>query len=171
MSDFDIKKYLKKLGKTLEDKELNEFFVMVDRTDFKPIKGGWTETLKMFKERASYYAGKRTAYISMGPHTKNLKYYEGSSKDKIKPFIFSLKIVIYEIKEDGTLNNFINNVVGVTINYEPDDFEERPFHIKDVETFMRLCADGKLYIDTLNGQWYKKIIKMLRKKGIDFDNY
>ena len=169
MSEFDIKKYLKKLKKTLEEKEFFSFFVMADQTDFKPIKGEWKETQEMFKERASYYAGKRVAHISLYPNIKGLKYYKAPEKYNIKDFVFSTKIVIYKVKENGTLSQSINDTVGVRINYEPDDLENKRFNLKDVEKFMRLCAEEKFYIETLNGQWYKKIIKILKKKGIDFE--
>jgi len=59
---------------------------------------------------------------------------------------------------------------GVMINFKPNDLEKRRFHIKDVEKWMRLCADGTLYIDTFNGNWYTNVLKILKKKGIDFEN-
>lgn len=163
MSEFDIKKYLKKLGKTLKDKDLESFHVMCDRVDFKPMKGYHVpkDLMDMFAERIQYYAGKRVAHISLYTHPEGLK---------TGRFVFSIKIEIYKILDNGRLSHSINDTRGVMINYEPDDLERRRFHLKDVEKFMRLCADGTLYIETLNGQWYKKVLKMLKKKGIDFED-
>jgi len=162
MSEFDIKKYLKKLKKTLEEKELESFYVMVDRTDFKPIKGYYTpgDLMKMTMEKKQYYAGKRIARISLYTNLKGLKTNES---------IFSTKIVIYKILENGKLNFDINDMVGIRVNYYPDDFEKRRFRLKDVEKFMRLCADNVIYIETLNGNKYKNVLKILEKKGIDFE--
>jgi len=160
MSEFDIKKYLKKLKKTLEEKELESFYVMVDRTDFKPMKGYDTprDLMKMTVEKKQYYAGKRIADISLYTNLNGLKTGE---------FIFSIKIEIYKILESGKLS--FKDTVGIRVNYYPDDFENRRFHIKDVEKFMRLCADNVIYIETLNGNKYKNVLKILKKKGIDFE--
>jgi len=162
MSEFDIKKYLKKLKKTLEEKELESFYVMVDRTDFKPMKGYDTprDLMKMTVEKKQYYAGKRIADISLYTNLKGLKTDE---------FIFSIKIVIYKILENGKLSFNIKDTVGIRVNYYPDDFEKRRFRLKDVEKFMRLCADNVIYIETLNGNKYKNVLKILEKKGIDFE--
>lgn len=164
MSDFDIKKYLKKLRKTLENKELQSFYVMVDRNDFKPMIGYDTprDLMKMTMEKKQYYAGKRIADISLFIHEKGIKSGE---------FVFSIKVVIYKIKDNGKLDQNINTMAGLMVNYYPDDLEHKPFKLRHVETFMRLCADDVLYIETLNGNKYKKVIKMLEKKGIDFDSY
>jgi hypothetical protein len=164
MSEFDIKKYLKKLRKTLENKELQSFYVMVDRNDFKPMKGYDTpkDLMKMTMEKKQYYAGKRIADISLFIHDKGIKTGE---------FVFSIKVVIYKIKENGKLDQNINTMTGLMVNYYPDDLENQPFKLRHVETFMRLCADDVLYIETLNGNKYKNVMKMLEKKGIDFDSY
>ena len=163
---FDIKSYLKKLEKVLEEKELESFFVMADRKDFKPMTGFDTpkDLANMFSEKIQYYAGKRVAHISLYTNSKGLKTGE---------FIFSIKIIIYKILDNGKLSQNINDTLGIRVNYEPDDFESRKFHIKDVEKLMRLCADKTLNIDPLNGNWnyiYKVVLKMLKKKGIDFEN-
>jgi len=83
--------------------------------------------------------------------------------------LFSTKIVIYKILENGKLSFNINDTVSVMVNYYPDDFEKRRFRLKDVEKFMRLCADNVIYIETLNGNKYKNVLKILEKKGIDFE--
>jgi hypothetical protein len=160
MSEFDIKTYLKQLEKTLEVKELESFYVMCDRADFKPMKGYHRPKMltDMFAEKIQYYAGKRVAHISLYTNPKGLKTNE---------YVFSIKIVIYNILDTGKLDQ--KRVLGLMVNYEPDDFERRRFHIKDVEKFMRLCADKTLTTGTLNGQWYKKVIRMLQKKGVDFE--
>lgn len=159
--DFDIKKYLKKLEKTLEEKQLESFFIMVDRTDFKPIKGydSPKELADMFSKKIQYYVGKRVAHISLYTNPNGLKKNQS---------IFSIKIVIYKIAESGKFSKDPIDVYGLLINYEPDDFESRKFLIKDVEKFMRLCSDKVINTDTLNGNWYKVIIKRLKKKGIEF---
>jgi|UniRef100_A0A6C0M0Q1 hypothetical protein len=163
MTEFDIKKYLKKLKTTLEEKDLESFYVMCDRSDFIPMKGYHRpiDIIKMFAEKAPYYTGKRVAHISLYVNSKGLKTNE---------FVFSIKITIDKILENGKFSQKFSNMRGVMINFKPNDLEKRRFHIKDVEKWMRLCADGTLYIDTFNGNWYTNVLKILKKKGIDFEN-
>lgn len=159
MSEFDAKKYLKQLEKTLRVKELESFYVMCDRSDFKPMRYDTPRDLmNMFAEKIQYYRGKRVAYISLFTNVKGLKTNE---------LVFSIKIVVYRIKDNGRLDQ--DYVRGLLVNYQPDDFERRKFRLKDVEKFMRICADEILNTETLNGNWYKNIIKMLKKRGVDFE--
>jgi hypothetical protein len=163
MSEFDIKAYLKKLKKTLASKELESFYVMCDRADFKPIKGYDTprEFNDMLQEKKQYYAGKRVADITLNVNLKGLKEDEP---------VFYIKIVIYKITEEGKMLNKAGHTLGALIGYYPDDLEEKPFKLKHVERLMDLVGDGLLSTDTLFGMKYTDAIKRLKKKGIDLDD-
>ena len=66
VNNMDIKKYLDKLEEKLEKEDLEEFWVLVDREDFKPIKGlSDKELYKKIKDKVTYYAGKRIAYVKI----------------------------------------------------------------------------------------------------------
>lgn len=162
MSEFDIKAYLKKLKKTLVSKELESFYVMCDRTDFKPIKGYDTpkEFNSMLQEKKQYYGGKRVADITLNVNRKGLKDDEP---------VFYIKIVIYKITDEGKMLNKAGQVQGALIGYYPDDLEERPFKLKHVERLMHLVGGDILSTDTLFGMKYMDVIRKLKKKGIDLD--
>ena len=48
--------YLNKLAKKIEDKDLEVFWLLVDREDFKPLKNYSDKQLKkLFKNKIKYY--------------------------------------------------------------------------------------------------------------------
>ena len=62
----DIQKYLDELNEKIEKKQLEKFWLLVDRDDFKPIKNISDKEFKeKINKKINYYADKRIANIKI----------------------------------------------------------------------------------------------------------
>lgn len=161
----NLEEYIVKLEKLIDDKELDNFWVMCDRVDFKPLKKsqGWTYKIikKMLKEKAQYYANKKIANINLYTNPKAVQ----EDKD-----VFSIRIIIFEIDEDGKINKDEYDNWGFMVNYKLKDLGVRKFKMKDVEKMMRLCAEKTLRSDAFNGISFTNMMKRLKDKDISLDD-
>jgi sulfite reductase alpha subunit-like flavoprotein len=155
----DIKKYLDKLDEKLDNKKLDNFWLLVDRVDFKPIKGLTDkEFRKKIKDKVSYYAGKRIANVTI--HVKNR-----NSCIKKKDSLVHLVFDIRKITDSGLA---FDTGDSLKVLYYEDDLEEKKPTLKDVQRFMKLCADGVLGSSTMGGIKYSKLMNKLKEKKIKF---
>lgn len=155
----DIKKYLDKLEEKLEKKDLEEFWVLVDREDFKPIKGlSDKELYKKIKDKLKYYAGKRIAYVKI--YVKNRE-----SCIKKNESLVDLVFGIKKISESGLL---LNEAETLLVLYYQDDLENHKITLKDTQKFMKLCADGILNSSVIGGIKFSKLMDKLKEKNIKF---
>uniref|UniRef100_A0A6C0M1I2 Uncharacterized protein n=1 Tax=viral metagenome TaxID=1070528 RepID=A0A6C0M1I2_9ZZZZ len=162
MNEEYYKEYLQKLTDMIDAKKLDGFWVMCDRSDFKPIKKNKVEIRKMLKEKSQYYAGKKIAYVNLYP---NLDAIKDSSEDA-----FIMTIYIYEINDKGEFGKTQFDTWGLKIRYKLSDFSIRKFKMKDVEKLMRLCADEIITTEILNGSSFKNFMKKLDKLKINLDD-
>ena len=155
----DIKKYLDKLDEKIDNKELDNFWLLVDRIDFKPIKGlSDKEFYKKIKNKIKYYAGKRIANIKI--YVKNR-----SSCIKEKDSLVHLVFGIRKISDSGLL---VSTGESLKVLYYEDDLEEKKPTLKDVQRFTKLCADGILGSSVIGGIKYSKLMEKLKEKKIKF---
>lgn len=155
-----MEEYVKELEKKIKDKNLYTFWVFCDRVDFKPIKDTTKSEIKKYvKKKVQYYANKKIAWISL---YTNLDAFENENE-----LVFSIKIFIYEINEDGLIEQERGDNWGLMINYYIKDLEEKKFKLKDVEKLMRWGAEKIIRTDTLNGIKYTNLLKRLKEKGLD----
>ena len=155
----DVKDYLDKLEKKLEKKNLEEFWILVDRDDFKPIKDLSDKELKdKIKKKINYYAGKRIAHVTIFVKNK-----ESSIKanDSLVHLVFGIR----KISKTGLL---VNVAESLKILYYKDDLENKKITFKDVQRFMKLCADGILNSSVIGGIKYSKLMDKLKEKNIKF---
>ena len=62
----DIETYYNKLKEKIDDKELNNFWIICKRTDFKPIKNKNKKEIRNYiNERLQYYKNKNIANIKI----------------------------------------------------------------------------------------------------------
>jgi hypothetical protein len=155
----DIKKYLDKLEEKFEKKDLEEFWVLVDREDFKPIKGlSDKELYKKIKDKLKYYVDKRIAYVKI--YVKNRE-----SCIKKNESLVDLVFGIRKISETCLL---VDTGRTLLVLYYQDDLENHKITLKDVQRFMKLCADGILNSSVIGGIKFSKLMDKLKEKNIKF---
>jgi hypothetical protein len=163
MDDHEMLAYLKELDKKYSKKDMNYFWVMCDNETFKPMKNySDKEIQNKFMKNPTKYAGRSVAHITI-----YIKYRIGALIDNDS--LIHVIITIFKIQQDGKIN-YSSGVKTLMVLYFKDDLEKKKFKTKDVERFMRLCYDGVLRSEVLNGKPFKVLMKELKKKKIKFSD-
>jgi hypothetical protein len=166
-------------NKKIINKNLNtNFWVIADRSDFKPLKKNTTNKKKIIKknlhsikeikdnildEKGEYYKDKKFAEIQIKMNdvilTKvdDIREYK-NIKNKI---ILTVEITIYLIGTDGTIN--FENKWALCVNYFVDDFRTLNFKLKNIEVLMRLASDSVITTNSHKGISYKKLLLKIEK--------
>lgn len=174
-----IKKNLMTFNKKLQTKNLNtNFWIISDRSDFKPLKKNITIKKKIIKtnihsikeikdnildEKGEYYRDKKFAEIKikidedMLLKVDNIREYK-NIKNKV---ILSVDITIYLISIDGTIN--LENKWELKVNYYVDDFRTLNFKLKNIEVLMRLASDSVITTNSIKGISYKNLLLKIEK--------
>lgn len=162
--DPSLETYLIDLQRKLKERELQEFWVMADRADFKPIKAKMDDIEKLLKDKVQYYRNKRIAQVHC--------YVNPSLLQKRDMFVMSIKVMICEISDDGDLDHAHGSTYGLRVNFYPEDFTKIKFTLKLVESLLRLAAGKKkqqIQTDTLNGLSYEDFKAKVAKKGLTWE--
>jgi hypothetical protein len=155
----DIKKYLDKLDEKIDSKNLDMFWLLVDRVDFKPIKDlSDKEFRKKIKDKISYYAGKRISNVKIYVKNRNSCIKE---KDSLVHLVFGIR----KISDSGLV---VPTGRSLKVLYYADDLEKKKPTLKDVQRFMKLCADGVIGSSMIGGIKYSKLMDKLKEKKIKF---
>ena len=149
----DIETYFFKLKDKLEEKELKDFWIFPDRSDFKPIKNTTRKQIQTYlKEKVRYYAGKKIAnvYTTFRPR---INFNNITEED----FIYRLNIIIFEISEDGNIDTNIADSWRLIIIYNKKELTENHFSIKELDIMIKMASERKIITD-LGGITYNKWI-------------
>ena len=152
---------LKSQRNDLREKKLTEFWVMCDTDVFKPIKNlSEQQVEKILMDDPEKYGKRKIASIriAFNPTKKAIK---------TKDLLISFVIVVMNISSKGELK--ISNQKTLCINYDVDDLNIRKFKMSDVKLFLKLCKNGILVSDTLNGLFLQHALEKLEKKNIILD--
>jgi hypothetical protein len=174
-----IKKNLMNFNKKIMSKNLNtNFWIIADRSDFKPLKKNITIKKKITKanihsikeikdnildEKGEYYKDKKFAEIKIKidedilSKIDNIREYK-NIKNKI---ILMVGITIYLIGTDGNIN--FENKWGLDVNYYVDDFRTLNFKLKNIEVLMRLASDSIITTNSIKGISYKNLLLKIEK--------
>ncbi len=151
--------YLNKLAKKIEDKDLEVFWLMVDREDFKPIKNHSDKQIKeLFKNKIKYYSGKRIAIVKFYVDNREVSI---KKNDSLVHLVFDIRT----ISDRGTLHDTGSSL---KVKYYQDDLDKKKPTLKDVQRFMKLCADDILRSSVIGGHKYSDLIKKLKTQKIKF---
>jgi hypothetical protein len=174
-----IKKNLMNFNKKLIGKNLNtNFWIIADRSDFKPLKKIITVKKKLIKanihsikeikdnildEKGEYYKDKKFAEIRITMDEDIL-----SKVDDIREYkniknkvILAVGIIIYLIDTEGNIN--FENKWSLDVNYYVDDFRTLNFKLKNIEVLMRLASDSIITTNSIKGISYKNLLLKIEK--------
>lgn len=155
----DTLEYLNKLREKIENKDLESFWLMVDREDFKPFKNYSDKDLKdLFKKKIKYYAGKRIATIKI--FVKNKESYI-TKNESLVHIVFGIR----KISDQGLLNP---TGLSLLVKYYKDDLDIKKPTLRDVHRFLQLCGDRTLGSSVIGGLKFSKLMKELATKKIKF---
>ena len=174
-----IKKNLVNFNKKLISKNLNtNFWVIADRSDFKPLKKNITIKKKIIKsnihsikeiktnileEKGEYYKDKKFSEIKIKIDDDILSKVDDiheykNIKNKI---ILTVEITIYLISSGGEIN--LENKWNLNVDYSVDDFRTLNFKLKNVEVLMRLASDTIITTNSIKSIGYKKLLLKIEK--------
>jgi hypothetical protein len=148
-----MEEYIVKLEKRLCEKGLDEFWVLADREDFKPIKKERKEIKRMLHEKAQYYRDKKIAKISL--------YVRKSGLVK-NDWVFAVTITVFKIHDDGSFDTQPGDSWALKVRYMNDDLQGK-FTLKQAEDIMRYAASREITSDSIAGMGYDKYKKFVKK--------
>ena len=156
--------YLKTERESLREKQLTEFWVLCDTDVFKPIKGLSIQQVKeILKDDPDKYGKRKIANIRIAFNPSK----KACVSTKTKNLLISFVIVVMNISSKGELKT--SNQKTLRINYDVDDLNVRKFKMSDVKRFLKLCKNGILNSDTLNGTFLQHALEKLEKKNINLN--
>ena len=177
----EIQKNLLNFNKKIRQKNLNNnFWIITDRSDFKPLKKIIKKkneeiitnihSIKEIRDnllniKGEYYKDKKFAEIKINLNEEILSYLNiikeyNNIKNKN---ILTIHITIFLIGIDGSIN--FENKWELIVNYKIDDFRTLNFKLKNVEVLMRLASDSIITTNNLNGISYKKLLIKIQKNN------
>ncbi len=161
-NDESIQEYLNKLKNKFVEKDLIDFWVMSDRTDFKPIKNAKKKDIvKFLKSKSQYYGGKHIANVNM-----IFKFSDISSVPDDK-WIFFINITIYLISADGSIDTSIADSWDLNISYNKKELAKNHFTIEELSNMIRYASSRKIISD-IGGityvDWIRQLHKVLKKE-------
>ena len=150
----DIETYFFKLKDKLEEKELDDFWIFPDRSDFKPIKNTTKKQIQSYlKGKVKYYAGKKIAnvYTIFRPRIN-------FNNIKEEDWIYTIKITIFEISEEGNIDTSISDSWDLNIVYNKKELEDNHFSIKELDIMIKVVSDRNIMTD-IGGMSYSSWIR------------
>jgi len=150
----DIETYFFKLKDKLEEKGLDDFWIFPDRTDFKPIKNKSRKQIQSYlKGKVRYYAGKKIAnvYTIFRPRIN-------FNNIKEEDWIYTIKITIFEISEEGNIATNLGDSWDLNIVYNKKELSDNHFSIKELDIMIKMASDDEITSD-LGGITYSTWIR------------
>jgi hypothetical protein len=161
MSSSDQVKYLRSLHKQLKEKNLESFWVMADRSRFKPMKETKDAKIeKYLKTHASRYGNRPIATVTLFV-----------DKDEIKNngYVFRLKVIVFDIHEDGSIATKRGDNWGYKINYTLDNLYKNKFTLSFMYKVVKAVAQNLIKGDDFIGTSFKNFVHEIQRKNIDLD--
>lgn len=174
-----IKKNLIIFNKKIISNNLNNiFWIIADRSDFKPLKKHVMIKNKLIKtnihsikeikdnildKKGEYYKDKKFAEIKIKIDENILLKVDNISEYKnIKnKIIVMVSITIYLIDQYGNIN--FENKWNLDVNYYVDDFRTLKFKLKNIEVLMRMASDSIIITNSIKSISYKNLLLKIDK--------
>jgi hypothetical protein len=175
-----IKLSVLKFMKKVSDKNMEpNFWTIVDRSDFKPLKKSITKNKQTIKsnihslkeitdfiinKKTEYYKNKRFAEIKINFHNSVIEKCEdikNYKKIKNKPII-TITIIMYPTNEHGKIS--LLKKKELKVNYYISDLRNIIFKMKNIEVLMRLLSDNVVCVDKSNMEISYSDLSVIRSK-------
>ena len=101
--------YLEKLKNLIEKKNIKSFWVFTDSDEFKTIKKTKKDIIEKLKNHPNKYGSQNIANVTLTVRSNGLKKND---------WIFAVKIDIYEIDENGLINQSPNDTWSLLLKYK-----------------------------------------------------
>jgi len=135
-----IESYFNKLKEKIQEKELDNFWLFIDKSEFKPIKNVTKKDIqKKLKKDVEKYSGKKIAQVSLVFKPKI-----SFKKLKNNDIIFTIKIFIFKINENGDIDYDTDSEWELVINYNVTELNNNHFTLKELNKM--ILASSKLKI-------------------------
>jgi len=145
--------YLDKLKIEIEKKNIKSFWAFCDLDDFKIIKKTKKEIIEKLKKNPKKYSDRNIANVQLIISKSGLK---------DNDWVFSIKIKIYEINEDGLINQSSGDSWELSLKYTANNLTSKPFKFEDIEKLVDIVND-KILLSSFDGIYYDQFIKKLKK--------
>lgn len=151
--------YFNKLKDKLSEKDLNDFWIICGRSDFKPIKNIKKKEMQNYiKTKTQYYAGKNLANISIVFRPR-----VNFNTLKDSDWLLTIKIYIYNISSDGEIDTDESDTWSLIILYNKDELNDNHFTLNELNQMIQMGSSRKIISD-MSGISYSNWIKLLAKK-------
>jgi len=162
---------LQKFIKKINTKNLSNFWIISERSDFKALKDSSnnliteiSDIIYLLKDKFDYYINKKFINIKIKfndiiiQKLKTIQNWNKLEFNKIKDKgIFIIKFYIYNISNSDIKYNFTKNIKFSNIKYNLDDLINITLKFKSIEVLMRLILDKKIYTSKDNHINYSDI--------------
>jgi hypothetical protein len=145
--------YLEKLKNQIEKKNIKSFWVFTEYDEFKPLKKTKKDIIEKLKKYPKKYGSQNIANVTLTVRINGLKKND---------WIFAIKIDIYEIDENGLINQSPNDTWSLLLKYNSDELTERPFNMDDIENMISIVNE-KLILTSMDGIHYSNFLKKIKK--------
>lgn len=157
-----IEEYMAKLRTTLSEKKILSFWTFADRSGFKKIRNmSFQEMQDAMHADVNQYKNRQVCMIRMNPRDK---------ADKFGTWLYTnVWVITTDDKANMKGKKVKENSCGFM--WKEEDFKVTKFSLKLVEAIMHPIADNIHSCSNMSGFHITKIIKDLKKKGVDLSEH
>jgi hypothetical protein len=151
----NFQKFINKIN----NKKLDNFWIISDRSDFKPLKDNDNNIITktsnithLLHNKFDYYINKKFINIKIKFNSiliqkfKNLQNWNKFEFNKIKDKgIFIIKFNIFIISDPIIPNNFSNNIKFCNVKYNINDLFNITLKFKSIEVLLRFILDKNIF--------------------------
>lgn len=155
----------------IDTKKLDNFWIISDRSDFKPLKDDnkniitkTNDITDLLHNKFDYYINKKFINIKIKFNSlliqkfKNLQNWNKLEFNKIKnKGIFIIKFIIFVISDPIIPNNFTKNIKFCNIKYNINDLFNITLKFKSIEVLLRFILDKNILTSSDNHINYSDI--------------
>jgi hypothetical protein len=144
----------------VENKKLNNFWLICGRSDFKPfLDTTKKDIIKFISDKLQYYKNKNIANVSIIFRPK-------INFDKINDddWVFSIQITIYNINNNGEIDYNVGSTWMLSIETSKKEFLENKFVLKELPQMIEMASDRRITSD-VGGISYTSWLNKLAKKS------
>lgn len=162
-----IRPYLDKLESQIDEKNLKTFWTFPDRVGFKKIHKSTDDIKKQVKSDIPRYQNRPLVRFSIAFHQCE----KDTSTHRKDDIWLGVQFTVFYIDKDGRIDNPVNHATGCHFIWQSGDFKTTKFSLKLLEEIMYPVVDRKQSCTSLMGFPLTGILKQLKSKKIDLNEY